>query len=101
GIRDFHVTGVQTCALPISALADDDDSEAGRRRRRGRRGGRRIREEGGDRDAFFWVRGRTPSLDDPYVWFDPINPAAAAPRAAPRSEERRVGNDVKARRQTA
>src|SRR5690606_40740780 len=21
GIRDFHVTGVQTCALPISALA--------------------------------------------------------------------------------
>ncbi|MBF0666242.1 MAG: ribonuclease E/G, partial [Brevundimonas sp.] len=68
------------------ALADDDDSEAGRRRRRGRRGGRRIREEGGDRDAFFWVRGRTPSLDDPYVWFDPINPAAAAPRAAPAAE---------------
>src|SRR5690606_40553461 len=22
GIRDFHVTGVQTCALPISALAN-------------------------------------------------------------------------------
>src|SRR5207302_8197683 len=22
GIRDFHVTGVQTCALPISAVAD-------------------------------------------------------------------------------
>src|SRR5690606_40434696 len=22
GIRDFHVTGVQTCALPISALAE-------------------------------------------------------------------------------
>src|SRR5690606_39721618 len=23
GIRDFHVTGVQTCALPISAIIDD------------------------------------------------------------------------------
>ena len=41
-----------------------------------------MREEGGERDAFFWVRGRTPSLDDPYVWFDPINPGAAAPRSA-------------------
>src|SRR5690606_40813208 len=27
GIRDFHVTGVQTCALPISG--QDDASEAG------------------------------------------------------------------------
>lgn len=64
------------------ALSDDeDDSEAGRRRRRGRRGGRRMREEGvTERDSFFWVRGRTPSLDDPYVWFDPINPERA-PRA--------------------
>src|SRR5690606_39546916 len=24
GIRDFHVTGVQTCALPIYALMPDD-----------------------------------------------------------------------------
>ncbi|MCS6625088.1 ribonuclease E/G [Roseibacterium beibuensis] len=61
----------------VAAAEDDDDSEAGRRRRRGRRGGRRVREEGGERDAFFWVRGRTPSLEDPYVWFDPINPGAA------------------------
>ncbi|MBL0969408.1 MAG: ribonuclease E/G [Brevundimonas sp.] len=66
---------------PVEAASDDeDDSEGGRRRRRGRRGGRRVREDGGDRDAFFWVRGRTPSLDDPYVWFDPINPERA-PRA--------------------
>ena len=64
-----------------SAGEDDDDSEAGRRRRRGRRGGRRVREEGGERDAFFWVRGRTPSLEDPYVWFDPINPERTQPRA--------------------
>jgi ribonuclease E len=61
------------------ALADDeDDGEGGRRRRRGRRGGRRMREEGGaERDSFFWVRGRTPSLEDPYIWFDPINPERA------------------------
>lgn len=63
-----------------AASDDEDDGEGGRRRRRGRRGGRRVREDGGDRDAFFWVRGRTPSLDDPYVWFDPINPERA-PRA--------------------
>lgn len=37
--------------------------------------------EDGERDAFTWVRGRTPSLDDPYVWFDPINPTPS-----PRSE---------------
>jgi ribonuclease E len=41
-----------------------------------------MREEGGpagaERDSFFWVRGRTPSLDDPYVWFDPINPERAS-----------------------
>ncbi|NJC42191.1 ribonuclease E [Brevundimonas alba] len=69
-------------AAPALSAEDDDDSEAGRRRRRGRRGGRRVREEGGERDGFNWVRGRTPSLEDPYVWFDPINPGAAAPRAA-------------------
>ena len=64
-------------AVAVAAPAageDDDDSESGRRRRRGRRGGRRVREEGGERDGFNWVRGRTPSLEDPYVWFDPINP---------------------------
>jgi ribonuclease E len=70
------VEGVETDE-PAAAGAEDDDSEGARRRRRGRRGGRRVREEG-DRDGFTWVRGRTPSLEDPYVWFDPINPAARA-----------------------
>ncbi len=71
----------ETAAVDVVASDDEeDDSEAGRRRRRGRRGGRRMREDG-ERDAFTWVRGRTPSLDDPYVWFDPINPAPS-----PRSE---------------
>ena len=65
----------------LAAGEDDDDSEGGRRRRRGRRGGRRVREDGGERDGFNWVRGRTPSLDDPYVWFDPINPERSEARA--------------------
>ena len=59
-----------------TAPANDDDDAEGRRRRRGRRGGRRIREDGEAEvgSSFFWVRGRTPSLEDPYVWFDPLNP---------------------------
>src|SRR5690606_39565638 len=28
GIRDFHVTGVQTCALPISEISDSFDEES-------------------------------------------------------------------------
>ncbi|RSB47637.1 ribonuclease E/G [Brevundimonas sp. 357] len=57
-----------------AVVVEDDDDGRGGRRRRGRRGGRRVREEG-ERDVFTWVRGRTPSLQYPYVWFDPINPA--------------------------
>ena len=72
----------------VAADDEDDDSEAGRRRRRGRRGGRRMREDG-ERDAFTWVRGRTPSLDDPYVWFDPISPAPRAERAPAEDSETR------------
>lgn len=68
-----------------AVASDDDDDSRGGRRRRGRRGGRRMREEG-ERDVYAWVRGRTPSLQDPYVWFDPINPAAAR---SERKDERR------------
>lgn len=85
---------------PVAASEDDDDddSEAGRRRRRGRRGGRRVREdgEGSNTGSFFWVRGRTPSLDDPYVWFDPINPEPRAPRA-PVAVSEGVAPDVEER----
>ncbi|MEG0818543.1 MAG: ribonuclease E/G, partial [Brevundimonas sp.] len=72
--------------LQVAADDEVDDGEAGRRRRRGRRGGRRMREDG-ERDAFTWVRGRTPSLDDPYVWFDPINPAPRSERAPAEASE--------------
>jgi ribonuclease E len=79
--------------------SDDERGPDGqrKRRRRGRRGGRRSREEGTGRDAYAWTRARTPSLDDPYVWFDPIELAAggrppreegAEPRQEPRQEAR-------------
>lgn len=67
--------------------AEDEEDENGRRRRRGRRGGRRVREDG-ERDVYTWVRGRTPSLDDPYVWFDPLNPGRPESPARPDRAER-------------
>ncbi len=77
-------------AQAVPSLSSDDDDEDGghRRRRRGRRGGRRGRDdEGGRDDVYGWVRGRTPSVDDPYVWFDPLErrsaPAPQGPKAAP------------------
>ena len=98
--EEVAVVGVDPEApTTVAGDDDDDDSEAGRRRRRGRRGGRRIREDGDGSGAFFWVRGRTPSLDDPYVCFDPINPEprpertqAAATAQTPASDvEERIG----------
>ena len=74
---------------PVAGETEEEGRN--RRRRRGRRGGRRMREEGRERDPYLWVRGRTPSLEDPYVWFDPIErlngqqgarPAAEAPASA-------------------
>ena len=78
GRRDEETTDAPE-ALTVEDASDDEEDENGRRRRRGRRGGRRVREDG-DRDVYTWVRGRTPSLDDPYVWFDPLNPSRAEPR---------------------
>ena len=71
GDRDSRDRGRQRAPAPDAG--DDDSDDNGRRRRRGRRGGRRVREDT-ERDGFTWVRGRTPSLTDPYVWFDPLNP---------------------------
>ena len=62
-----------------------DDAESQRRRRRGRRGGRRGREEGREREVYAWTRARTPDLNQPYVWFDPIE-VAGAPRREDRPE---------------
>jgi ribonuclease E len=70
----------------VAGEADESSEEARqRRRRRGRRGGRRMRDESRPRDPYVWVRARTPSLDQPYVWFDPIEVAIGA-ASAPRPE---------------
>jgi len=90
--RDVEVVAGEEGPSETAALDDDDDSEAGRRRRRGRRGGRRTREDGDvtstSGSGFFWVRGRTPSLEDPYVWFDPINPVRPERHEELRAEAR-------------
>src|SRR5438093_9533607 len=81
GIRDWSVTGVQTCALPISARASDPTIRC---RRAGRvRSGARAR------------RGWRAT--------SPPGPARTSPgggargRSATRSEERRVGKECRSR----
>ena len=89
GRRDEEISG------DVVQDDEEEDSES-RRRRRGRRGGRRAREDsdvaGGNH--FFWVRGRTPSLEDPYVWFDPINPQKAENSARPAADEEAPTEDA-------
>ncbi|NSX33589.1 Rne/Rng family ribonuclease [Brevundimonas vesicularis] len=80
GRRDEENSDVEAVdTVSADDASDDEEDENGRRRRRGRRGGRRVREDG-ERDVYTWVRGRTPSLDDPYVWFDPLNPGRSEGR---------------------
>src|SRR5690606_40760177 len=90
GIRDFHVTGVQTCALPISAAAER--FAAGDRRVRGRRdraGGRGDARRGATGGAMAGGRGISRRGSPPGV-------ARRGARAL-RSEERRVGKEWRAR----
>src|SRR5207302_8121835 len=70
GIRDFHVTGVQTCALPIFQGSGPATSHPSRR-----------------------LPGRrpTPPANRPEPWM----PAVTLP--AGRSEERRVGKECRSR----
>ena len=75
GSRRGRGRGRQRGPAPGPVEDEGEGDDGGRRRRRGRRGGRRVREDA-ERDGFVWVRGRTPNLSDPYVWFDPINPQA-------------------------
>ena len=87
GRRDGGFAGEADETAPAAASDDEDDDAGARRRRRGRRGGRRGRDGDSGRDgAYGWVRGRTPSLDDPYVWFDPLERAPRAEVVAARSE---------------
>src|SRR5690606_40266259 len=85
GIRDFHVTGVQTCALPISAPRPATSRGAGGKTSRAARG---CRARGGARRA-------APSLDRSGAQLPPSSPPRRARRrrACSRSEERRVGKE--------
>src|SRR5690606_40195793 len=84
GIRDFHVTGVQTCALPISAALADEGANvvvADRNIDAGKAVADDITSKGGS--AIF-------------AEVDVADPDSAA-ALAERSEERRVGKECRSR----
>src|SRR5689334_24605962 len=90
GIRDGTVTGVQTCALPISGAACRARIARGRARRPPDRGGGALRDPARDRgpgrDARAGARG-PPGR----------RPSPPRGRARARSEERRVGKECRSR----
>src|SRR5690606_40088133 len=85
GIRDFHVTGVQTCALPISTLGEGETSDA--RYHQAMIDGRRTYILSGQRG------------DAPFIEFTVYAGKIGldAKSAQVRSEERRVGKERGAR----
>src|SRR5690606_39762998 len=90
GIRVFHVTGVQTCALPISQKTKaeprerTEGEERKRKRGRGREPTRQLRTE------------RTPVRPLPLRLLPPPS-FFCPPCLLPRSEERRVGRECRCR----
>src|SRR5690606_39664407 len=88
GIRDFHVTGVQTCALPIYLLDASDPDEGMGLARKLRPDLILVELELPTGDG--WVAQRLLKADvDTFL----------IPVVAARSEERRVGNESRARRE--
>src|SRR5205085_6810376 len=87
GIRDLTVTGVQTCALPISG---------------GRKFMERPSESAGDADLLHvrWRTGAEIDLElDPHLGFGKVKVIEVRIDTGidPRSEERRVGKECRAR----
>src|SRR5207253_5386488 len=88
GIRDGHVTGVQTCALPISAWFRSGIAYPGRRQAESR--------------TTSCLFPRSAIRRDRTGRHTPASPAAArpghrAPTIPTRSEERRVGKEGRSR----
>src|SRR5205085_6733550 len=86
GIRDLTVTGVQTCALPISTWSCPGPRRSSPRARSGP--GRACRAASPRRTSA--ARGR-PSGRPPGCRRRPTPPASPAPCRSARSEERRAG----------
>src|SRR5439155_4442061 len=82
GIRDGHVTGVQTCALPISLFSTS-----------GRISSRRKRAYWSERVSYSKLRFEPPPARFP-GWMK----MPTVTGKSPRSEERRVGKEGRARR---
>src|SRR5690348_17771683 len=80
GIRDGRVTGVQTCALPISALAAAYRSSS-------------VLVCASEHEGFCVPLLEAMAFDVPVVAFH----AAAVPETLGRSEERRVGKECRSR----
>src|SRR5690606_39802119 len=91
GIRDFHVTGVQTCALPISYVAQSSIWAWKTFPSGGAEGPRRIsRPVIVQRDAF----ARRRSKNRPRS----VSGSSDSVTRTVRSEERRVGKESRSRR---
>src|SRR5690606_40819283 len=87
GIRDFHVTGVQTCALPISSGGPDRDrSHAGALPGHGLR----KRPQSTETSDLMWAK-IDERMRDTCIWDTPITSAISDWLMSSRSEERRVG----------
>src|SRR5437870_9302076 len=84
GIRDGHVTGVQTCALPILRIVFQDDKSK--------------------KDSFFAGSVSVATFgSEQYQWHSNIKGGIADPdgplaKSSIRSEERRVGKECRSQR---
>src|SRR5690606_39509463 len=93
GIRDFHVTGVQTCALPISSSETRSDTE----------GSQAMVDfvvefEGKAAHAAYDPWNGRSATDALEVFTFALNQMREHVRPTVRSEERRVGKEWRARR---
>src|SRR5205807_5122130 len=95
GIRDYKVTGVQTCALPISQRIAVLDGQWLTVHRVGEQ---HLRVPGvGEAEASLEMDGAAALADRPAVGAAEDDLAPARLDAGPRSEERRVGKEGRSR----
>src|SRR5207253_8627738 len=94
GIRDGHVTGVQTCALPISA---DNAIDARRLALETAEGFEGLRIAAGAHAQDVRVAVDRPERVADFVSDPGREPTDARQFLRPRSEERRVGKECRAR----